>query len=207
MNAAGPTAERIYEALKAYVLRGVFRPGARLDPAVLADQLNSSVTPVRAGLNMLTGEGLVETGTGEGFHIPLIDEPALKDRYAWNAEILAIALRKARTQPAARPQVEEAGSSAVRAAALFLGIGRWSPNQEHARTISLMNDRLHAARVAETGVLDGIDGELDEIAEATGRGDGTALRSMIARYHRRRARSAAAILRQLYRMDELPPAE
>jgi DNA-binding GntR family transcriptional regulator len=207
MNAAGPTAERIYEALKAYVLRGIFRPGARLDPAVLADQLNSSVTPVRAGLNMLTGEGLVETGTGEGFHIPLIDEPALKDRYAWNAEILAIALRKARTHPVARPEAEEAGNSAVRAATLFLEIGRWSPNHEHARAISLMNDRLHAARVAETGVLGDIDGELDELADATGRCDGTALRPMIARYHRRRSRSAAAILRQLYRMDELPPVE
>ena len=75
MNAAGPTAERIYEALKAYILRGAFRPGARLDPAALAESLNSSVTPVRAGLNILVGEGLVETGTGEGFHLPLVDEP------------------------------------------------------------------------------------------------------------------------------------
>lgn len=207
MNAAGPTAERIYEAVKAHVLRGAFRPGARLDPAVLADRLGSSVTPVRAGLNMLVGEGLVETGTGEGFHLPLIDEPALKDRYAWNAEILALLLRKVGTPATDSAIREETGNTAVRTASLFLGIARRSPNLEHRRAICVMNDRLHAARVAEAGILDGIDAELDEIAAAAARRDAMRLRPAISRFHRRRIRSAAAILRQLYRMEEDPPAE
>lgn len=207
MNAAGPTAERIYEAVKACVLRGAFRPGARLDPAVLADRLGSSVTPVRAGLNILVGEGLVETGTGEGFHVPLIDEPALKDRYAWNAEILALALRKPGEQATAGAIAKETGNIAVRTASLFFGIARWSPNLEHGRAVALMNDRLHAARVAEAGVLDGIEVELDEIAVVAGGHDAARLRPMIARFHRRRIRSAAVILRQLYRMQENPPAE
>jgi DNA-binding GntR family transcriptional regulator len=204
MNAAGPTAERIYESLKASVLRGVFRPGARLDPAVLAEQLDSSVTPVRASLNVLVGEGLVETGTGEGFHMPLIDEPALKDRYAWNAELLGVALRKVPLQTAVAPIVEETGNSAVRTAALFLDIARWSPNVEHARAIDRMNDRLHAARVAEARVLADIDGELDRITQAAGGREVAQLRPMLTRYHRRRIRSTAAILRQLYRMNEAP---
>ncbi len=204
MNAAGPTAERIYEAVKAFVLRGAFRPGARLDPAVLADRLGSSVTPVRAGLNMLVGEGLVETGTGEGFHMPLIDEPALKDRYAWNAEILALVLRRVATPATVGATGEETGNTAVRTASLFLGIARRSPNLEHCRAVSVMNDRLHAARVAEAGILDGIGAELDEIADAAGRRGGADLRPLLARYHRRRIRSAAAILRQLYRMEESP---
>ncbi|MFD1105399.1 MULTISPECIES: GntR family transcriptional regulator [Sphingomonadaceae] len=206
MNAAGPTAERIYEAVKAYVLRGAFRPGARLDPAVLADRLGSSVTPVRAGLNMLVGEDLVETGTGEGFHMPLIDEPALKDRYAWNAEILGVVLRKPGTRATGMPLVGESGNQAVRTATLFTDIARWSPNVEHARAIARMNDRLHAARVAESTVLGEIDTELDEIAGAAGRRDSARLRPLLARYHRRRIRSAAAILRRLYRMED-PPAE
>jgi len=207
MNAAGPTAERIYEAVKAYVLRGAFRPGARLDPAVLADRLGSSVTPVRAGLNMLVGEGLVETGTGEGFHLPLIDEPALKDRYAWNAEILVFVLRKVATPATDGAIDEEIGNTAVRTASLFSGIARRSLNLEHRRAVAVMNDRLHAARVAEAGILDGIDAELDEIADAAARQDAARLRPAIARFHRRRIRSAAAILRQLYRMEEVPPAE
>jgi len=206
MNASGPTAERIYEALKAYVLRGAFRPGARLDPAALAERLDSSVTPVRASLNVLVGEGLVESGTGEGFHVPLLDEPALKDRYAWNAEILVLVLRRARNPGAGFLSPIETGNAAVRAAGLFLAIARWSPNLEHARAIALMNDRLHAVRVAESGVLDGIDAELDAIAGAVERSEAAQLRPLLSRYHRRRARATAAILRQLYRMDE-PPAE
>ncbi|OYW87555.1 MAG: hypothetical protein B7Z20_04860 [Sphingobium sp. 32-64-5] len=206
MNASGPTAERVYEALKAYILRGAFRPGARLDPAALAEQLDSSVTPVRASLNVLVGEGLVETGTGEGFHVPLVDEPALKDRYAWNAEILGLALRPARADASVPPIVEDTGNSAVRTASLFLGIARWSPNLEHVRAVAQMNDRLHAVRVAESGVLADIGPELDEVARAAAAHDRKALRPMLARYHRRRARSAGAILRRLYRMDD-PPAE
>jgi len=207
MNAAGPTAERIYEAVKAHVLRGAYRPGARLDPAVLADRLGSSVTPVRAGLNMLVGEGLVETGTGEGFHVPLIDEPALKDRYAWNAELLGLALRKPAAAPTTGLAAEDVGSTAVRTATLLLGIARRSPNLEHRRAVFVMNDRLHAARVAEAAVLDGIDVELDELADAAACQDAARLRPMITRYHRRRIRSAAVILRQLYRMEEGAPAE
>lgn len=204
MNAAGATAERVYEALKTHVLRGAFRPGVRLDPAVLADQLASSVTPVRAGLNMLVGEGLVETGTGEGFHVPLLDEPALKDRYAWNAEILGVVLRRAADRALAAHPAVDADSAVARVAGLFLEIARWSPNQEHARAISLMNDRLHAARVAESSVLADIDGELDGIAGAVGQMDGRLLRPMVTHYHRRRVRAAATILRKLYRMDEGP---
>lgn len=207
MNAAGPTAERIYEALKAYILRGAFRPGARLDPAALAESLNSSVTPVRAGLNILVGEGLVETGTGEGFHLPLVDEPALKDRYGWNAELLGVVLRSAGRRPAEAELAIDAGNQAARAGSLFLAIARWSPNFEHARAIALLNDRLHAVRVAEAGVLADIEAELDSIAEAAGRRDLVRLRPLLAAYHRRRIRSAAAILRQLYRMEDARPAE
>lgn len=204
MNAAGPTAERIYEAIKACILRGTFRPGVRLDPAVLAEQLDSSVTPVRASLNVLVGEGLVESGTGEGFHLPLLDEPALKDRYSWNSEILGIVLRKAGTDASGMPLGEAIGNQAVRAATLFLGVARWSPNVEHVRAIALMNDRLHAARVAEAAVLAETGAELDEIADVAERRDGAGLRPLLARYHRRRIRAAAAILRQLYRMEDSP---
>lgn len=205
MNAAGPTAERIYDAIKAHVLQGAFRPGARLDPAALAERLDCSVTPVRASLAILVGEGLVETGTGEGFHLPLIDEPTLRDRYAWNADLLALALRRAaRERPDAVPRLEP-GNAARRAASLFTQIARRSLNLEHAAAIARMNDRLHATRIAESHVLDAVDAELDAIAEAI-RGDDAALRPLLVRYHRRRIAASAAILHRLYRMAA-PPAE
>src|SRR5690606_19908960 len=90
---SGATAERVHEVLKARIMGREFRPGDRLDPAVLAAPLSASVTPVRDALHLLTGEGLVETRTSGGFHVPALDEPALKDLYGWSAELLALAIR------------------------------------------------------------------------------------------------------------------
>src|SRR3546814_5703166 len=76
---SGHTAERVYDAIKQRIMAHEFRPGDRLDPAVLAELLASSVTPVRHALHMLAGEGLVEARTSGGFHLPSIDEPGLED--------------------------------------------------------------------------------------------------------------------------------
>ncbi len=201
MNAAGVIAERAYERLKAQLLQGLFRPGARLDPAHLADRLDSSVTPVRAGLNMLVGEGLIETGTGEGYHVPLLDEPALRDRYLWSAELLGLLLRRPR-EDGLEVQQAETTDQAARTAALFAAVARGTGNPEHVRAIQAVNDRLHAVRVAETLVLPGVEPELDEIARALTAGVRAPLRGLIARYHRRRIRASATVLRQLYRMPD-----
>ncbi|MDG5488849.1 GntR family transcriptional regulator [Sphingomonas sp. BGYR3] len=202
MNAAGPTAERVYDAIKAHLLEGRVKPGARLDPAQLADRLHSSVTPVRAALNILVGEGLVQTGTGEGFHLPLIDEPALKDLYAWNADILTIALRAGTGAFPEAKSVEIAQHPWMRPAALFAAIARRSPNLEHARAMAGLNDRLQAVRVAEQAVLPEPAAELDRLDGLLLAENTAPLRSELLRYHRRRIGSAAAILRQLYRMPD-----
>src|SRR3546814_20965129 len=121
---AGLTSERVYEGLRQRILDREFRPGDRLDPSALAEVLNSSVTPVRDALHNLTGAGLVETRTSEGFHLPHIDEPGLQDLYAWHAEILSLALRSRRAADdptGCRPNLIEllapAGGEAAPAAA------------------------------------------------------------------------------------------
>jgi DNA-binding transcriptional MocR family regulator len=205
---SGATSERVYDALKRRILHRRVRPGARLDPAVLADALISSVTPVRDALHMLTGEGLVETAIGEGFHLPQVDEPGLKDLYAWNSSVLSLASRDWRRPPARSPDItpDQPGDSADRAAALFLRIAQHSINAEHARAIATANDRLHAARMVEEALLSEIDLELAAIATAVEHDDAPALRQLLSAYHRRRIRVAAEIVRQLYRADEGEPA-
>ena len=200
---SGPTAERVHEALKRQIMGREFRPGDRLDPAVLAAQLLSSVTPVRDALHLLTGEGLVETRTSGGFHIPALDEPALKDLYDWFAELLGLAIR-AWPRPAAiamsATDVEDS-PIADRAGEIFLAIARRSPNGEHARAIDQLNARLHAARTVETHVLDKVEEELAAIASAAAGGEHDMLRRLSAAYHRRRRRAAADIVRAVYRVD------
>lgn len=201
---AGATAERVYEALKLSILNRAFRPGDRLDPAILAEELVSSTTPVREALNQLAGERLVESRTGGGFHLPALDEPALRDMYAWSGQLLALAIRGwARPVPCG-PAHEDtfAGlAEAARTAALFLAVARRSPNGEHAAALASLNDRLHAVRIAEAHAIEGIEDELIALTAAFERGDRAVLRRLCGHYHRRRARAAAAIVRAAYRAD------
>lgn len=201
---SGVTAERVHEALKARIMGREFRPGDRLDPAVLASTLASSVTPVRDALHLLTGEGLVETRTGGGFHVPALDEPALKDMYDWSAELLALAIR---AWPCPHTAIVMAVSAqddrpiAERVAEAFLALARRSPNGEHVRAIDLLNARLHAARTVEPLVLDNAEEELAAVTSAAAAGERGLLRRLNTAYHRRRHRAAADIVRAVYRAE------
>lgn len=200
---SGATTDRVYAALKRRVMNHEFRPGARLDPAVLAGSLSSSVTPVRDALHMLAGEGLVEARVSDGFHLPAVDEPGLKDLYAWMNEVLSLALQgrvSGRTTVDA-PEAAPLGTAAERAADLFARIGAQSSNTEHERAIRALNARLHPLRVVEPHVLKDIEEEVQAIAECVAAGDVADARRLIRTYHRRRKRSAAAIVRALYRAE------
>lgn len=199
---SGATAERVHEALKRRIMGLEFRPGDRLDPAVLAGPLASSVTPVRDALHLLTGEGLVETRTSGGFHLPALDEPALKDLYDWSAELLALAIRRwPRSETAATSpgSGQDDRSIADRTAALFLSVARRSPNGEHHGAVDRLNARLHAVRTVESQVLDQVDEELGAVALAAAEDARDTLRRLSTSYHRRRRRAAADIVRAVYR--------
>ena len=201
---AGPTAERVHDTLKQEITNGAFRPGARLDPAVLAADLASSTTPVREALSRLVGAGLVESRTGGGFHMPSLDEPGLKDLYGWSLELLRLALRgwprEGEPSAAAAPAtIATEGQVAERTADWFAAIGQRSLNCEHGRAIKRLGDRLHAVRTIEPLVVSGTVEVLDQIKAALRAGDRPALRRCLGAYHRRRLRSAAGILRMLHR--------
>lgn len=201
---SGATSGRVYDVLKRRVLEREFRPGDRLDPTTLSETLNSSVTPVRDALHSLKGEGLVETRTSEGFYLPHVDAPGLQDLYGWTAEVLSLAIKHWHTKPPdgdnPSPTTEMAAAETAQAAAdLFAGIAHRSRNVEHRRAVASTNDRLHAARLAESKVMTGIQDELAAITAALVRGSTSDVRVLLASYHRRRHRAAAEIIRTLYR--------
>lgn len=203
---SGATLERIYGELKRRVLSSVYRPGDRLEPAALAEELGSSTTPVRDALHLLVGEHLLATRTGGGFFVPQIDEPALQDLYDWAAQILLLALRDAGADDEPGGAVAAGAEDDDRTsltAALFERIGARSGNAEHLRELRSINDRLHAARLAEQSLLEGWRDELDGIETAFNAGDLPRLRRAILAYHRRRHRAAAAVVRALYRLDPI----
>lgn len=196
---SGQTAERVYRAIKQRVGERAFRPGDRLDPAQLADALNTSVTPVRDALHLLTGEGLVETRIGDGFRLPAIDAPALQDLYDWNSEVVGLAIRAWSGPPRPRNGATAPANVAEGVAELFDRAAEASRNIEHARAVAALNDRLHPARLAEESVIDGVEEELAHLVALLAAGDAGALQRAVAAYHRRRRRAAAVVVRALYR--------
>lgn len=196
---SGQTAERVYGAIKQRIAERAFRPGDRLDPAQLADALNTSVTPVRDALHILTGEGLIETRTGDGFRLPLIDAPALQDLYDWNEEVVGLAIRSWSGPPRPRNGGPALANVAECAAELFSRAAEASRNIEHVRAVGGLNDRLHPVRFAELTVIDGAEEEVAELIALLAAGEAAALRRAVAAYHRRRRRAAAAVVRALYR--------
>ncbi len=182
--------ERSYAALHEMLRTGQLPPGSRLEAARLAEQLGVSMTPVRDVLHRLVGERLVEASSGEGFHVPRPSESELRDLYEWNAALLSMAVR---TTPAAILATTEplvADSLAERTKELFDRFAASVSNGELRGAILAVGDRIHPYRMIEPNVLATNDDELAEIA----RPDRTQVQA-IRRYHLRRMRAAADLIR------------
>ncbi|MCM8732421.1 GntR family transcriptional regulator [Hephaestia sp. GCM10023244] len=188
---AGSITERVYDALKRRLTGGSYRPGERLDPTTLAETLISSVTPVRDALHRLTGERLVETHPGTGFSVPHVTDADLRDLYEWSGQILTLAVRHSGPR-------DPTAQTDITTPRLFERIAAQSRNVEHAAAISTLNARLALARSVEPGLLDDLTEELHAMARAFA-ADDKDLSQLIVRYHRRRIRAAAEIVRSLYR--------
>ena len=187
------TFERVYSAIRDQLRKGVFRPGERLEPAALGDQLNSSVTPIRDALHRLTGERLVETPRHEGFRVPLVTETMLRHLYAWHLDLLLLATARRHWGPLRGDGAEHASNPAVasdldRQNDLFLKLAEAGGNPEHLVALRALIERMEPYQRFEDKLLDAVQAETDAIADAISAGDRTALRKGLMAYHRRRAR-------------------
>lgn len=186
---SGPTSERAYDALKLRILAGAFQPGQRLEPTDIGRMLEMSITPVRDALHVLAGEALVEARTSDGFHLPIATEGALRDLYAWNAQVLFAAIStwpKAGRHDEMHPVLPPPPADSSDPRSVFEGIAMRSGNREHLRMIRSNGERMHAARRVEPAVLDGTHVELVSLTEVANSPDRGALRLLINAYHRRR---------------------
>lgn len=196
---AGVTSERVYEALKARLLCGTVLPGERLEPRKLASLLASSVTPVRDALHRLAGEQIVEMRVAEGFQLPLVTEPGLRDLFNWNHELLRLALRRWPAGTKAPHDALPDRTDADETRALFGAIAARSGSAELVRQIEAASDRLAASRAAEYRVVPAVAGELADLSVAIAEGDAPPIARRIAAYHRQRLMRISAIVEALYR--------
>ena len=195
------TFDRVYAAIRQRLREGLYRPGDRLEPAVLSDELNASVTPVRDALHRLTGERLVEAPRHEGFRVPMMTEAMLRHLYAWHLDLLLLALMKHRAAPAADETVASERQSDLpvydRQNGLFLALAQSAGNPEHVAALESATQRLQPVQRFEQMFLDETEAETKEIVDALRARDRKALRRALVRYHRRRLRIIPELLTSL----------
>lgn len=88
-----PTA--LQDALRAMILTGEAAPGSRMNEARLALRLGVSRTPIRAALNALAGEGLLEYAANRGFIVRTWPASAVADAFEARAVLEGLACRLA----------------------------------------------------------------------------------------------------------------
>jgi len=184
--------ERSYAALKALLRDGDHPPGYRLEANRIADDIGVSMTPVRDALNRLVGERLVESNSGEGFHVPRLSEGDLRDLYEWHSALIILAVQTTKILPNdEQMQQALAGESlADVTAACFALLADATLNTELRAAIHSAADRLHPYRRLERSVSEPIFGELEEmLVPAPGQ------RQSIRRYHAARMRAVPALVR------------
>jgi DNA-binding GntR family transcriptional regulator len=195
------TFERVYAAIKQRLREGAYRPGARLEPASLSDELNASVTPVRDALHRLTGERLVDAPRHEGFRAPMMTETRLRQLYSWHLDLMMLALMKHRAPASIESFVtqEELCKAAIpeRLKALFAALVRLTGNPEHLAAFEAVADRLEPVQRLEQTFLDRTETETAEILRAIRTGDRKLLRRSLVQYHRRREKIVPELLSSL----------
>ena len=166
-------------------MSGKFRPGERLEPVHLSEELNSSVTPVRDALHRLTGERLVDAPRHEGFRVPVVSEVMLRWLYLWHRDLLLLALASRVLRTASSPEpASEMGSGR----SSMLQMAEISGNPELAHALQSLRDRLGPFERVEAQLLDGFEEEATAIAKAMTDRNLRDLRRLLLAYHRRRAR-------------------
>ncbi len=197
MSPAG-TFERVYAAIRQRLREGLYRPGDRLEPVLLSDELNASVTPVRDALHRLTGERMVETPRHEGFRVPMMTETLLRYLYAWHLDLLLLAVMKHQTAAEAEGSAMDEGNSQTpvheRQNALFHALARSAGNPEHVAALEGLSLRLEPVQRLEQLFLDETEAETNDILQALQAHDRKALRKSVIRYHRRRLRIVPELL-------------
>jgi len=189
------TFERVYTALKDRLRRGAFRPGERLEPAALSDELFASVTPIRDALHRLTGERLVEAPRQEGFRVPALSETRLRHLYAWHRDLLLLAIMRHRSTRRTEEVVDSDAPAEDEDLRLsFSALARASGNPELVLALESVRERLDPFERFETMILDEVEAESRAIISALRSADTRLLRKRLLSYHRRRERIVPELL-------------
>lgn len=195
------TFERVYAALKQKLRRGGVKPGEKLEPAALSDELFASVTPIRDALHRLAGERLVEAPRHDGFRVPLLSETRLRHLYGWHRDLLLLAIMRRRALPVIEWQTNGPDRPLMSAheqiRAMFVAIARSTGNPEHVLAVESIAERLEPLERLEDMLLSEVEAESELIFDAIRSANARLLRKQLLSWHRRRERIVPELLARL----------
>ena len=90
-----PESQRVRDALENAVVDGHYRPGQRLDPALLEKEFGCSRTPIREALQALERSGLVQIRPKQGTYVTELGISEVAERFEVMAELEGMAARLA----------------------------------------------------------------------------------------------------------------
>jgi DNA-binding transcriptional MocR family regulator len=189
---------RAYQALKARVTSGEFRPGERLEPPRLVQEIDASLTTIYNALRHLAVERLVESHRSGGFHIPRVTEVQLRGTYHWICSLACLAVDNA--APAiggARrpwsPFVPADADVTTRTELLFDEMAALPEVDEYREAMGQANDRIRPVRRLETHVLPDLESEFAQLIEAASEPE--RLNRLLAEYRDRRVAAVPDLAR------------
>ncbi|MEN4904639.1 GntR family transcriptional regulator [Luteimonas sp. TWI1416] len=188
-----------YRTLKRALRAGRYAPGEHLDVAALADEYGVSGVPIRAALQRLLGEGLIEDHQREGMHVPLLDESELRQRYEWMQRLTMMAcdMHVRPTAPAPSAPAPDSTNIATQTWALFDSIAEAIDLKDMRAAIRLTNDRLAPIRHAKIDLLPNAEADLAELCRLWQQRDLASLKAEMHIYFERRKLLASRIVKTL----------
>lgn len=178
----------LYRQVRRALRSGRYAPGQRIDPAAIAEEFRTSVTPVRFALYRLVGESLIADHARSGLYVPLPTEVALRDLYDWMRLLLLTACDMGfetapdtATEPDAVSAVEDVAGLTWQ---LFDSIARATGHRFLHQAVKQANDRL--APIRRYGRVDNACEELSALIQQWRERNIRSLKSGLSAYHERR---------------------
>jgi GntR family transcriptional regulator of vanillate catabolism len=145
---APPVSISATEQLRAAILAGEFLPGERLFEVRLSERLGVSRTPIRAALQALAADGLLDHAPNRGYSVRAFDAAEILQAYEIRAVLEGLAAKRAAQlglDEAGRRTIEEALADGDR----LLARGRLVPEDRIAYGAS--NAAIHGTILAAAG--------------------------------------------------------
>jgi len=140
--------DRAVLGIRDLVLRGEFKAGERLPELALAELLGISRTPIRAALQKLAEEGLLEPAASTGYLVRSFSDNDIFDAIEVRGTIEGLAARLAAERGVSKLVLDEMRETLAQ---IDLTLTKASPGAAHLSRYSALNARFHALLLDASG--------------------------------------------------------